>query len=78
MQYNNMNINNEMLCCTNEGEDEMYECLSCEKQSNHETKITKYICCSCKMKCHDQTHNFQCWDVEDEKNKKCECVVCTK
>ena len=78
MQYNNLVISNELLHCMSECEYEMYECLSCANESNHETKTRKYICFSCMKKCHDQTHKFEAWNVQNVRNKKCACVVCKK
>lgn len=74
MQYNNVILNSELLYCINEGVIAMYECLSCKNQFNLQTKL----CFACKKKCHDQTHNFAAWNVQNVKNKKCSCVLCTK
>ena len=77
IQYNSVMTNNDLLYCISEGEAMMFECLSCANKSNHETKTTKYICTSCKKKCHGQTRQFKTWHVHDEKNKMCTCYVCT-
>ena len=54
LKHNNVILNNKLLYCINEGDYDMYECLSCARQSTLETKTTKYICFSFMEKCHDQ------------------------
>ena len=79
VEYGNIVIQNDLLYCMVGNEcDRMYECLTCKNVSNNEKKETKYICASCKMRCHEnKNHKFKLWDVQNL-NKKCECVKCKK
>lgn len=65
------------LSCFEKCDDEMWHCKTCETSSYSSPQ--KYICLPCRIKCHDNTHEFEWIDVRNDKsNQFCQCFHAKK